>query len=83
MIRNEIWEALSLTYPYFKEKKWYLLLHQALFPLDYVKHHIKSLQKGSEADQYVVQKLTWSGVYLKSTLSSAILMKVLKLVLLT
>ena len=38
--------------------------------------------KGSEADQYVVQNLTWSGVYLRSTLSNTLIQKVLTLVLL-
>ena len=66
-----------------KEKRWDLLLHQSRFPLDYVKSHVQSLLKGSEADQYVVQNLTWSGVYLRSTLSNTLLQKVLTLVPLT
>ena len=45
-----------------------------------MKCHIQSIQKNSEADQYVVQKLTWSGVYLRSNLSNTILQKVLTLV---
>ena len=45
-----------------------------------MKCHIKSLQKGSEADQYVVENLTWLGVYLRSTLSNTPLQKVLTLV---
>ena len=48
-----------------------------------MKHHVQSLLKGSEADQCVVQNLTWLGVYLRSTLSNTILQKVLKLVPLT
>ena len=48
--------------------------------MDYVKSHIQSLLKGSEADQYVVQNLTWSGVYLRSTLSNTLLQKLLTLV---
>ena len=51
--------------------------------MDYVKSHIQSLLKGSEEDQYVVQNLTWSGVYLRSTLSNTLLQKVLTLVPLT
>ena len=39
--------------------------------------------KGSEADQYVVQNLTWSGVYLRSALTNTLLHTVLKLVPLT
>ena len=68
MKSNGIWDAFSLPYPRNKEKKWGLLLNKSRFPLEYVKRHIQSLQKGSEADQYVVQNLKWSGVYLSSTL---------------
>ena len=45
--------------------------------------HVQSLQKGSETDKYVVQNLTWSGMYLRTILSNTILQKVLALVLLT
>ena len=48
-----------------------------------MKRHVQSLKKGSQADQYVVQNLTWSGVYLSSTLSSDLLQNILKLVPLT
>ena len=48
-----------------------------------MKRHVQSLQKVSETDQYFVQNLTWSGVYLRSNLSNTILQKVLKLVPLT
>ena len=48
-----------------------------------MKRHVQSLQKGSEADQYIVQNLMWSGVYLMSTLSNTLLQKVLTLVPLT
>ena len=51
--------------------------------MEYVKIHVQSLLKVSEADQYVVQNLTWSGVYLRSTLSNTLLQKVLTLVPLT
>ena len=47
------------------------------------KNHVQSLLKGSEADQYVVQNLTWSGVYMRSTLSNTLLQKELTLVPLT
>ena len=36
--------------------------------------------KGSEADQYIVQNLTQSGVYLRSTFPNTLLQKVLTLV---
>ena len=49
----------------------------------YVKFRVKSLHKVSQAYQYVVQNLTWSGVYFWSTLSNALLHKVLALVPLT
>ena len=48
--------------------------------MDYVKSHVQSLLKGSEADQYVVQNLSWSGVLLRSTLLNNLLQKVLTLV---
>ena len=80
MINNEIWDVFSLPDPRNKEKRWDLLLHQSRFPLDYVKSHVQSLLKGSEADQYVVQNLTCSEVYLRSTLSNTLLQKVLTLV---
>ena len=80
MIRNVIWDVFSLPYPRNKEKRWYLLLHNYIFTLDYVKSHLQSLLKGSEADQYVVQNLTRSGAYLRSTLPNTILQKVLSLV---
>ena len=78
-----MWDVFSLPDPRNKEKRWDLLLHQSRFPLDYVKSHVQSLLKGSEADQYVVQNLTWSGVYIRITLSNTLLQKVLTLVPLT
>ena len=48
-----------------------------------MKLHVQSLRKGSEEDQYVVQNLTWSGVYLRITLSNTLLQRVLTLVPLT
>ena len=55
--RNGMWDILSLPDPYNKGKKWDILLHQSIIPLDYVKGHVQSLQKFSETDQYVFQKL--------------------------
>ena len=78
-----MWDVFSLPEPRNKEKKLDLLLHQYKFPLEYVKCHVQSHQKGSEADQYVVQKLICSGVYLRSNFSNTLLRKVLTLVLLT
>ena len=48
-----------------------------------MKRHVQSLQKDSESDHYVVQNLTWSGVYLRITLFNTLLQKVLILVPLT
>ena len=48
-----------------------------------MKHHVQSLQKGSETYQYVVQNLTWSGVYLRSNFTNTLLQRVLPLVPLT
>ena len=78
-----MWDVFSLPDPRNKEKRRGLLMRQSRFPLEYVKGHVQSLLKGSEADQYVVQNLTWSGVYLRSTLSNTLLQKVLTLVPLT
>ena len=75
-----MWDVFSLPDPRNKEKRWDLLLHQSRFPLEYVKGHVQSLLKVSEADQYVVQNLTWSGVYIRITLSNTPLQKVLTLV---
>ena len=58
MINNGRWDVFSLPDPRNKEKRWDLLLHQSRFPLDYVKSHVQSLLKSSEADQCVVQNLT-------------------------
>ena len=78
-----MWDAFYLPDPRNKEKKWVLILHQSRFSLDYVKRHVQSLQKGSRTYQYVVQNLTWSGVYLSSTYSNTLLQKELTLVPLT
>ena len=78
-----MWDVFSLPEPRNKDKRWDLLLHQSIFTLEYVKDYVQSLLKGSEAYQYVVQNFTWSGVYLRSTLSNNLLQKLLKLVPLT
>ena len=78
-----MWDVFSFTYPRKKDKKWYLLLHQSRFPLEYGKRRLNILQKGYEAYRYLVQLLTWSGVYLRSTFSNTLLHKVLKLVPMT
>ena len=83
MTRNGLWYVFYLPYPRNKEKKWDILLHQSIFPLEYAKRHVQSLQKGFEAYQYVIQNLTWLGVYLRSTLPNTLLQKVLILVPLT
>ena len=80
MIRNVMRNVFSITDPRNKEKKWDFLLHQSRFPLDQKKRHVQSIYKYSESNQYVVQNMKWSGVYLKSTLSNTLLRKVLKLV---
>ena len=64
IIRNGMWDVLSIADLQNKEKEWDLLLYQSRFTWEYVKRHVQSLLKGSEADQYIVQNLTWSGVYL-------------------
>ena len=76
MLRNGIWGFFSLPDPPNKYKKWDILLQQYIFILDWIKHHVKSIHKGSKSDEYVVHNMTWSGVYLGSTLSNALLQKV-------
>ena len=34
MIRNGMWDVLSITDPQNKEKEWDLLIHQSRFPLE-------------------------------------------------
>ena len=80
MIRNGMWNVFYIRDSQNKEKEWDLILHHSKFPLEYVKIHVRSLLKGSEADLYIVQNLTWSGVYLMSTFSNDILQRVLTLV---
>ena len=78
-----MWYVFYLPDPCNKEKRWDILLHQYIFPLDNVKRHVQSLLKGSDADKYIIKNLTWPGVYLRSTLSNNLIQKVLKLVPLT
>ena len=52
-IRNGKWDGLSLPDPHNKEKKCNIILHHSRFPLEYVKRHVRRLQKGFEANQYV------------------------------
>ena len=78
-----MWDVFSLPDPRNKKKKWNFLLHQSRLSLGYVISHIQSLRKGSESDKYIVQNLTWSGVYLRITTSNTLLQKVLTLVPLT
>ena len=48
-----------------------------------MKLHLNSLNKGSKLDQYVVQNLAWSGVYLRINFSNTLIQKVLTLFPLT
>ena len=78
-----MWDVFSIPDPQNKGNTWELFLHQSRFTLDHMKHHVKILQKGLKSDKYMVQNLTWLGVYLRSTFSYDLLHKVLKLVQLT
>ena len=80
MSSNELWYAFSLTDLHNKDKKRDLLLNKSILTLDYVKRRVNIIQIESKADQYLVQNLTWSAVYLRSTLSNNLLYKVLILV---
>ena len=78
-----MWDVFYIAYSLNKEKEWDILLNHSKFHLEYVKGLVQSLLKGSEADQYIVQNLTWSEVYLMSTLSNDLLQRVMTLVPLT
>ena len=54
MTRNRMWDVFSLPYPHNKYKKWDILLNKSRFTFDYMKKHVKSLQKGSKIDKYMV-----------------------------
>ena len=78
-----MWDVFSLPDTHNKDKKWDILLPQYIFPLDYVKCHLNIIHKGSKTEQYVVQNLTCSGVYLGSYFPNSILQMLLSLVPLT
>ena len=59
MIRNGMWNVFYIADSQNKEKEWDLLLHHSKSPLEYMKCLVQSLLKGSEADQYIVQNMTW------------------------
>ena len=48
-----------------------------------MKHHVKSIQKGSKVDKYMIQNIKISGMYLGSIFLCALLQKVLKLAVMT
>ena len=83
MIRNSMWDLLSMSDTFNQYKKWDVLLCKSQLALDCVNWYVKILQKGYKANQYLVQNLTWSGVYLSITLSNILLQKLLTLVTLT
>ena len=53
-----MWDIFSLPNPLNQEDKWGIILLQYLFSLESVKRHVKSLQKCSKADQYVVHNIS-------------------------
>ena len=62
------WDVFSLYDPHNREKTWYLFLKQSGFPLYDLKLYVKGLNKGYNADEYVVPKLKFSGSHLQSSL---------------
>ena len=77
-----MWYIFFLPEPWNQENNCYLIIHQSIFPLDYVKLHIKSLKEGYEVDPYMVHNMTWSGLYMRIIFSSYLLQKVLTMALL-
>ena len=83
MIINGMGDVFSIIDQQNKNNEWVIILHQSRFLLEYMKVHVHSILKGSETDQYIVQNLTWSEVYLSSNLSNDIIHEVMTLVPLT
>ena len=83
MVRNGMWCVFYLPVPRNKDRNWEIILDHCWFISNYTKRHVKTLWKVLKADQDVVQKLKWSGVYLMSTLSNYFLQKLLTVVMLT
>ena len=59
MTINGMWDVFSIIDSQNKDKEWDIFIHQSRFPLEYTKLHVKSIMEDSEADQYIVQNLTW------------------------
>ena len=83
MISNGMCYVFSFLDPHNQEKFWDVFFNKYMFPVDYIKLYVKGLKQGYKADECMFWNLKWSGAYLSSTLSYALLQKVLKLVLLT
>ena len=69
MIRNGMWNIFYIADSQNKFREWDLLLQHYKFTLEYVTGLVQSLLKVLKADQYIVQNLTCSGLYLRSTLA--------------
>ena len=80
MIINGMCDILFLLEHYNQDKKRDLILNQSRFPLYYVAHHTKSLNEGSETDQYVDKNLICTVEFLRITLSNFLLQKLLTMV---
>ena len=78
MITHGMWDVFNLCDPTSPTTKWDLFQKQARFPLDYVIKSIENLRTDkSVADKYYLKNLDWSGVYIRSSISSKLLIQVL------
>ena len=78
MIKHGLWDVFYIPDPKNSAVKWDLFRHLGKFPLTYVVTYVETLR--STADQYALHNLDWSGEFLRNSLNSDLLTKVLKLV---
>ena len=75
MISQGMWDVFSIPDPKNKQVKWDLFSHLGRLPLDAISQHVKDLR--ANADKYIIDNLDWSGDYLRASLHSTLLSKVL------
>ena len=67
MIKNGTWGVFCLSGTSQLRETWDIFLNKYIFNMDDVKLYINDLRRGSKADNYMVQNLTWKGVYSSSS----------------
>jgi hypothetical protein len=76
IIRSGMWDVFYIQDPCNPAQKWDLFKKQARFPLEYVKEYVRTFRQ--TADKYALQNLEWSGEYMRNSLSSQLLAKVVE-----